>query len=951
MALRKTIVGILIGCLNVHIPGALGASFYVSPKGSDLNNGSHCRPFQSLPRAQKAVRDALSSGAQDIVVELANGRYILTEPLNLTAKDSGSPDHPVTWKARGAEAVISGGIEITNWTDTGSRGIYSANVPPGTDSRNLYVNGWAANYARRRIDRSDFATTNTSMHWDDPQYDWIMEVGDLDGAEIRGVNAFTDRIAPIQEVRDREMVMVRNSWSNNIIGYDTFSNPDGFYDVEFLTWIQGALSLLDDGGQFYLDSDQGIVYYKPLDTESIDDLEVYLGVQEALVTIGGTYDEPVHDIAFENINFAHTTWLKPGQGYGYVDQQTGGYIGENVTYPEFEASRPHWQQMPAAIQISAAHDISFRGGTYTQLGSCGFGIGNDNNAYMSGLGLGAQHISVTGGYFTQVMGNSLMLGGIQANAHHPEDPRMTNSHLVVSENIFYNTSSLISSTVPIMATYVQDSEITYNDIHDVPYSGMTHGYGWGSNDVGGSPEYLDRGLYKYQPIYDTPTTLKNNLVKGNLISDYGTGHADLGAIYTLSKAPSTLVTENHAFDAEWFGKYVDEGGNSLTITNNVLLSNGNWYAPNQRQSLTTGNNTLLDNFGKVGDDRLYRPNGTGEFGNTFLRNYNVTGLKQVSVEGLRVAYRAGIPPGRRGDRPVSNPDRDDGHVALGFASELDGAVHVNLTNFDDEDFVNVSFSVSASEGYQVSVEQEPPSSVSSDSQAQVLYHLSGSGDLPPTITASVTYTNSRTGAESTRSVSGTQPGSLPYDGDLQTSSSWQPASAFGSSGDIMGIRTGGRGLFRPYDDWAAIYASQSVGESSQVSVRLLSLDAIENTTSQAGLAIRDNFAGGNATRESPYVALVVTSDKKLRFEESNTGNGRLGTLIATVDDVEMPLCLRLTVSSEEVSASFSPDCKEWTDVQGAADLGQASELDVGMVVSSGGGFRQATALFRDFSSH
>lgn len=171
--------------------------------------------------------------------------------------------------------------------------------------------------------------------------------------------------------------------------------------------------------------------------------------------------------------------MKPSDGTGYVDQQTGGYIGENITYPAFEATRPRWYQMPSAIQISAASRINFTGGSYTQLGSGGFGIGNDDNAYLSGTGLGAESISVIDGYFTQVMGNSVTAGGIKADAHHPADPRMIVSSILISGNIFYNISSLYSSTVAVFVSYVQFSEISHNDISKVPYSGICHGYGWG----------------------------------------------------------------------------------------------------------------------------------------------------------------------------------------------------------------------------------------------------------------------------------------------------------------------------------------------------------------------------------------------------------------------------------------------------------------------------------------
>ena len=231
--------------------------------------------------------------------------------------------------------------------------------------------------------------------------------------------------------------------------------------------------------------------------------------------------------------------------------------------------------MPGAIQISAARNIAFSGGSYTQLGAGGFGIGQDPNAHLTGVGLGAVNISVSDGYFTQVMGNSITAGGVQAAAHHPNDTRMINSNINISGNIFFNNSALFSSTVNIFVSYIQYSTISHNDIFSAPYSGICHGYGLGSNDAGGSLTYINRGLYNFQPLYQTPTTSQNNLIIGNLIHQYGLSHTDLGALYTLSKSPSTLITENYALDAGWYGMYTDEGSNSYTITKNELLSSGN----------------------------------------------------------------------------------------------------------------------------------------------------------------------------------------------------------------------------------------------------------------------------------------------------------------------------------------------------------------------------------------
>ncbi len=61
------------------------------------------------------------------------------------AADSGSAGNPVIWQAApGAHPVISGASQVTGWTQVGSSGVWSAPVPAGSASRQLYVNGQEA---------------------------------------------------------------------------------------------------------------------------------------------------------------------------------------------------------------------------------------------------------------------------------------------------------------------------------------------------------------------------------------------------------------------------------------------------------------------------------------------------------------------------------------------------------------------------------------------------------------------------------------------------------------------------------------------------------------------------------------------------------------------------------------------------------------------------------------
>jgi len=577
---------------------ATGADIYVSLNGADTNDGSsEAKALKTILAAQRAVQAQLArSPGENVTVRLAPGTYTLSAPLRQTDKDSSSKSGTgVKWIGR--NATLSGGLRVTGWT-AGANGIYSASVPVGTKSRNLYVNGKASNFARRKVNRRDLQYTTTSVKWTNSGLDWITSTEGIAKAEMRWINSFTDRYAPILAVKSRELVMKQNWWFLNTWGYDHIGKPN----ADFGVWIQNALPLLSEGGQFFLDSAAGKVYYKPLSGEDMATAETYLGVLETLVAVGGdSYATPAHDISFSDIHFAHTTWNAPTD-IGYVDQQTGGHLCENKTYTpsNFESARPWWCQMPSAVQVSAASNIAFSGGSFTQLGGGGVGIGNDANAHLSGVGLGANHVSIADASFAQIMGNSITGGGLRADAHHPSDPRMTNSHISISNNAFYNVSTLYSSTVPIFLSYVQQSTISHNEIDTTPYSAICIGYGWGSNDVGGTSEYVNRGLYSFQPRYTTPTISTSNRIEGNRIRNYGYGHTDLGAIYTLSKSPSTYITENYAFDSTGFGLYNDEGSNGYIMTNNVLMSTGIWSATN---GAGTTNNSYTGNWYRQGANR------------------------------------------------------------------------------------------------------------------------------------------------------------------------------------------------------------------------------------------------------------------------------------------------------------------------------------------------------------
>lgn len=634
-----------------------------------------------------------------------------------------------------------------------------------------------------------------------------------------------------------------------------------------------------------------------------------------------------------------------------------------MTYPQFEASRPRWWQVPSAIQVSAAERISFTGGSYTELGTGGIGIGNDDNAHLTGVGLGANNVTVADGYFTQVMANSITAGGIKADAHHPRDPRMINANIRLTGNIFYNVSSLFSSTVSVLVTYVQFSEISHNDVYSVPYSGICHGYGWGSNDAGGSQTYINRGLYDYQPLYETPTTSMNNVIKGNLIHSYGLSHTDLGAIYTLSKSPDTHISENYAYDSKWYGFYTDEGSNSLIATQNNYLSDGAWFAPNEGCAtcgVHTANNTLVNNFGHNGEDRVNFPNGAGTFNDTFLSNLNVASLDLTSEAAHRVAYRAGIAPGRRGSRPVTNSRTSDSYLALNFLNGLhpgEFVVVADMSNFDDFDFVNVvvQSSLSGNVNYELNSTHSNSLTVPANGITSTNWTLSTKHDFlcttPPMVHISATYRNPRTGISNTITRSGTIPGMQPIPPGLTASATWPFVTSgqvcSSSNNTVLGIRTGGRDVYAPYDDWAAIYNRSSLGTNGSVTAKVLALDVADPWT-KAGVVVRNSLAAWTGQYDSDntsgYAGVFLTGNYGVSFQWDGDNDGQLENS-STIHNLRAPIWVRLTVTDKQFTGSYSSDGQNWNEIHSVTLPSRLNFSDAGIVVSSHAGFTNATGVF------
>ncbi|WP_327394514.1 right-handed parallel beta-helix repeat-containing protein [Streptomyces phaeochromogenes] len=588
-------------------------TLHVSPDG----HGTACSVAHpcSITEAKAKVRTLNSDMRADIVVQLAGGTYRLAAPLTFTRADSGTNGHRVVWQAApGARPVISGARKATGWTrQDPTKNIWKAKVGTGFDIRQLYVDGVQATRARTQLDRADLTADANGYTFTSGALKYLNSLADPGRTEIDALGSFTNRYSPVAGIRDGVITMKQPAWNNNTFGYDTITNPFRKGPL----YIENANEFLDSAGEWYLNTRTGTLYYKPLPGQDMSTADVEMPRLESLLSVGGTYQAPATHITFSGLQFSHTSWLQPSTGQGYANQQTGAFVHGDWQRPAdaldscqygcklFEATRPHWHQMPAAVQVSAASHISFTGNRFTQLGQVALGIGNDANAHATGVGLGADTISVSGNVFSQGAGGGVVVGGVQADAHHPGDSRMTNRNITISNNVMHDLALDYRDMTAVLVTYATNATVSHNEIYEMPYTGIAIGYGWGTNDPGGSQDYVNRGLYDFQPVYTTPTTLKNLRITGNYLHDVMRTMDDGACIYTLSAAPGTLIDRNYCADNNGhYGIYHDEGSRDYTDSNNVFRNTGDWDHENSNATNNTGALTVTDNWTSNGSISL-----------------------------------------------------------------------------------------------------------------------------------------------------------------------------------------------------------------------------------------------------------------------------------------------------------------------------------------------------------
>jgi hypothetical protein len=195
---------------------------------------------------------------------------------------------------------------------------------------------------------------------------------------------------------------------------------------------------------------------------------------ETLFRVKGTsLDNPVHNLRFSGITFAQTTWTEASRN-GLLNGQGGHYNLSADTSNNQYADRP-----PAGVHVALADGVSFTGNTFTQMGATALDLHH-----------GVHNSTVTGNVVHDIAGNGIMVGKFSDptveyhTVYNPptspagEDVREVVTGITVTNNLINRVAQDYLGTAGINAGFVNATTINHNDISDMPWAGITLGWGW-----------------------------------------------------------------------------------------------------------------------------------------------------------------------------------------------------------------------------------------------------------------------------------------------------------------------------------------------------------------------------------------------------------------------------------------------------------------------------------------
>ena len=560
--------------------GNTGADFYIATDGNDAwsgtlaapNSGNTDGPFATVGRAQTAVQGILKNpqGRTQIVVQIRQGMYFVSQPLSFSSADSGTAQLQVSWENYPSETpTISGGMELGSGSGLSWKNINGNQWQVSLPTSTQYFEQLFYNQQRRlrprlggalgtyyRVAATIYLSGSSSGPAPDPNCAVYVSGSGWECFDRFQYNASDPISASWQnlnspypqgdiEVYDFEKWQVAKlriksiDTSSNIIyftGPTEQENPDMGFIVDHRYVVENVKDDLTQPGQWFLDRSSSpwtLTYLANAGENPNTDSVIVPQASQVMIATGMQY------VSFTGLTFAHDNFTVPAAGYPSLRQDPG---------------------ITGAVTCLNCQNVTFNGDIFMQTAGGGLELYTNNKNSVT-----ANNAVENAGFYD--------LGGFGIRVGMPAgytDTDMNVPHGTAIENtLIASYGRVFPSAIGLVQGDGNNNTYSHNDIFDGYHSGVeicALGCPFGAQNSNGS----FNNITEFNHVYDIGQGLTDDIA----CIYYNTGgpnHTAVGNKILNNKCHD--VTDAHTLDTDGYGGqglYMDAQTGLVDVENNLV---------------------------------------------------------------------------------------------------------------------------------------------------------------------------------------------------------------------------------------------------------------------------------------------------------------------------------------------------------------------------------------------
>jgi hypothetical protein len=621
------------------------SNYYVSPNGSDANNGSIEAPFKTIAHAKELLRTLPKEEKQkNITVYLRGGTHILDETVVFGLEDSGLDGYPITYAAYEDETpIISSGVSIKGWEklenypktlpEVAKGNVWVADMPEGMGRFYTLFEG-DKRLERTKREGFDFkdikyvrAKSMNVLH-DEDRY--LLRRLDLEGAPI---------LKAWPNLEDIEVGFAPVPWTMNLLTLESVDEkkkeawtvleanaPPAAKKSHTKPWVENVIDHLDTPGQWVLNTQERKIYYWPKSGTPSNDivaprLKEYFKV-EGTIDYDGATDIPAKNIIFKGLTFQHgerDSWWKGHKGWGIQHD---------------------WDKFDRANAM-----LRFRGAENCEVSECRF---TNSGGSAIRLDLYAQNITIKNNMIDFVGHMGILLCGYGPGT------KDVNKNNLITNNIIHHVGRVMKMGAGVFIWQSGSNTVSKNLIHHVPRKAVgicgirvpilqkrDVNFDEGSKTIRWNE--IDKAIAKEGTFWEKHIPFlhaKNNIVEFNEVYRPLEELADGGALNVSGAGEGNIMRNNYAHHITSHASGVmrtDDWQRGTTFENNII------YMANVAGIVHKGynnivNNMMIDCSSRESIRFASYPDEEADYGSKI--QHNIYYESQKAIKYYNMSYRA-----------------------------------------------------------------------------------------------------------------------------------------------------------------------------------------------------------------------------------------------------------------------------------------------------------------------